>query len=192
MTEYTRDTVAAVLAANPGISSFEVSRHLPHFPAGTISSSLSTLKAERRICVSGHKAQRYDDGKIRTVPVYHLTACNKNRKLTAQYPNAVFRPVPVESSEPVGLEAVRIGQLETAVAELENRVRELKAWKANAIQQYPELNVSAVLLRARSALAQGMREHNNGGEAAKIMAGDWDDTVVMKALLSAVDYAEVK
>lgn len=187
MTEYTRDTVAAVLAANPGISSFEVSRHLPHFPLGTVSSSLSTLKAERRICVSGHKAQRYDDGKIRTVPVYHLTACNKNRKLTAQYPNAVFRPAPVESSEPVGLEAVRIDQLETTVTELENRVRELKAWKANAIQQYPELNVPAALLRARNAMAQAMRDNNSGVEASKIMAGDWDDTVVMKALLKAME-----
>lgn len=187
MTEYTRDTVAAVLAANPGISSFEVSRHLPHFPAGTISSSLSTLKTERRICVSGHKAQRYDDGKIRTVPVYHLTACNKNRKLTAQYPNAAFRPVPVESSEPVGLEAVRIDQLETTVTELENKVRELKAWKANAIQQYPKLNVPAALLRARNAMAQAMRDNNSGVEASKIMAGDWDDTVVMKALLKAME-----
>ena len=187
MTEYTRDTVAAVLAANPGISSFEVSRHLPHFPLGTVSSSLSTLKAERRIYVSGHKSQRYDDGKIRTVPVYHLIACNKNRKLLAQYPNAMFRSAPVESSEPVGLEAVRIDQLETTVTELENRVRELKAWKANAIQQYPELNVPAALLRARNAMAQAMRDNNSGVEASKIMAGDWDDTVVMKALLKAME-----
>lgn len=62
----------------------------------------------------------------------------------------------------------------------EARIKELEAWKADAIARFPELGVDPKLLAARRRLAEFYSE----ADRAAVLAGEFDNSIAMRVLLA--------
>ena len=70
----------------------------------------------------------------------------------------------------------------TDIPALRARVAELEAWQADALARYPDLAVSANVLKARELLQMAV-----AGFDDEINKGEWDDHPVMRAMLHGLE-----
>jgi hypothetical protein len=73
---------------------------------------------------------------------------------------------------------------------LEAEVAELRAFKARALGQYPELDVEPIILEARKIAYRALFDAGNRDGADNVLHGHADDTVIIEAIVTALRRAE--
>lgn len=72
----------------------------------------------------------------------------------------------------------------------DNELVELRAWKASALERFPELAVSKAILRSRIRWAEMLRAEGQVAKAVLVERGEFDDTETMKVLALIVGGGE--
>ena len=70
---------------------------------------------------------------------------------------------------------------------LDNELKELRAFKADAIKRFPELMLSPKIIKARKVWADALRSEGQIGKASIVDSGGLDDTEQMRVLLHALE-----
>ena len=69
---------------------------------------------------------------------------------------------------------------------LRNRVAELEAWQRDAIERYPDLAISATMLKARQIVAQEIGDSDPKSRAA-VLAGQRDGSLPMRLTVKLLE-----
>jgi hypothetical protein len=69
---------------------------------------------------------------------------------------------------------------------LNDELKELRAFKADAIKRFPELLISPKIIRARKVWADALRSEGQIGKASIVDSGGLDDTEQMRVLIHAL------
>lgn len=103
-------------------------------------------------------------------------ACTKTGRM-----GAVYRPSGKPFSERVFHPHGQ--KLSPAVSD---ELKELRAFKADAIKRFPELLISPKIIRARKVWADALRSEGQIGKASIVDSGGLDDTEQMRVLIHAL------
>lgn len=168
----TRAEVLEIIREMPGLTSSEIASLMPHKNKVTVASTVFHLKQEGVIEVSGKKDTVSKDGRPKPILTYTLS--------TNPTPNVIKmkRKAPSEAA------------LHMQIRELQQQITELQAWKAKAVEQYPDLAVEPVVLKARKLVAAELRASGDTSLAHHVEVGDKDTTLMMRVAIKALEEVE--
>lgn len=169
-----RRDILAYIAANPGCTSLDIANDInrKHFNVGTALGTLTKRGVVARQRDGKHfryvLPQAYKSIKPRTKPVEpDLFTISDDAKMTAA-------------------EAM-IERLASRITKLVKAVKDLTAWKADAIAKHPDLApVDPLMLKAREIAAQISTNNRNHVMASRVLEGAYDNTDVVQAALAAL------
>lgn len=67
------------------------------------------------------------------------------------------------------------------------KIAELEAWKAHAIERFPDLAVRDVVIKARKIVADQLREGGDCRGANDVLNGQRDGTAILRATVTALE-----
>ena len=73
---------------------------------------------------------------------------------------------------------------------LRNKIAELEAWKTKAVKMHPDLGISPAVSKARVMVAQEYTAMGNFDIAESVLAGERDDSPMMRLTLKAMEAAQ--
>lgn len=76
---------------------------------------------------------------------------------------------------------------QATIDQLRARVAELEAWKADAIQRYPDLAVPPLLKKARDIVAAELRASDDINQAERVELGHCDTTLPVRVALKMLE-----
>ncbi len=158
--------VLEVLRNLPGISSGQICELLPHVKQQTVYAQLNQLYVRRLI--DRQKSEEKDALGKRP----YLWSINESASFAAKV--ATKKAKPKRTAGEV---------VEAAWETMRNRLDELEAWKANAIQRYPDLAVSELVLRARQIVA----DEAEPAARPDIHAGKRDASLPMRVVIKMLE-----
>lgn len=159
-----QERVIETVKTFPGITCSEVHDLLPELSLSRCSSILSKLKTTGRVSTDYKPNER----------------CGRGQP--AQLMTFTWNEQPVR--------AIRRKQPTTDINTdfLRARIRELEAWKADAISRFPELGVDPIVLEARKMVIAQLSPAEKH-LANEIRAGHNDETLVMRVAIEALSKA---
>lgn len=80
--------------------------------------------------------------------------------------------------------------LQAQISSLQARISELEQWRLAAIERYPDLLVPDVVIQARKIVAEQFKETGDHGGVQQVLAGHRDTTMLMKAVISALEQSK--
>lgn len=168
--EKARKEVLEIIRELPNSTTRDIATLMQDTPFGTVSSVVCELKDRGVIIVGGTRSVTSKDNIARPQSTYILAD-----------ENATLSPKPVIRKRPTntGYKA-RIKALETKVAELSK-------WKQSALEQFPQLGISPIILKARELVAAELRERKYEQQAQEVLAGNKDNSVSMTIAVKALE-----
>lgn len=165
----TQSDILVAIEAYPGSTTQELINLLPHLPKSSVHTTVSTLFKRKKLRLGEPKLGK-KGSMIYSYRTYYL-----NDGSVPPTPKSVSLKAPTE----VGLKA----QLERAQAE----IVELRAWKEAAMSRFPDLAVSAVVIKARKIVADEVRAGGDTLLANQIVSGLKDSTLMVRVALKALE-----
>ena len=166
-----KEELREVIANLPGITAHDMKELMPHVNYSTLTARLQMLYLEG--VVLREKVPNPNFGKvgkaIRSVYSYKLNP----------------DPKPVPPAQPMRNTTPSTAGLTARLDELTNKVKELEAWKANAIARYPDLDVDPVVLDARKIVAAEL-DGSDSTLADQVRKGLKDNILPMRVTIAAL------
>jgi len=174
---------------NPNISATELAS-LTGFSSSSMSRSLRSLVEQGEIytpdATAGRGHPKRYTAKTQSEVAKLRAKLAEAHALLAQRPAAPDKIA--ELVETIGKRDLGIAQLKQMIEIRDKQIAELEAFKATAIEKYPDLAVSPVVLRAREILAAKYPE--GSAERANILSGGYDAGPSMLALIDVLGEVE--
>lgn len=167
----TRREILEALREFPGSTSRELALLIPHIPEGTLFAAISKLTAEGVLRRNGFKQIVMSNGRNKSQPTYEVNLASLLK---------IANRRKADSAQDVD---------DAKVKELEAKVAELTAWKRDAIERYPDLAISPLVLRARELVAAEMRASFDNKFADEVLAGQRDSSPMMRVTLKVLEEA---
>lgn len=164
-----KDELREVIANLPGITVHDMKELMPHVNYSTLTARLQML---------------YLEGVVLREKVPNPISKGKGLKSVFSYklnPN----PKPVPPVQPMRNTTPSTAGLTARIDELTNTIKELKAWKANAIARYPDLDVDPIVLEARNIVASEL-DGSDSILADQVRRGLKDSILPMRVTIAAL------
>ena len=168
----TRAEVLEIIRTIPEVTSSEIRELMPHVTVGAVTSMVHWLKKRGDIENGTTKSKLKSDGVWLKVPTYKVSDTPKRKAHTFK------------------LKAPTLVAVSATVEELNEKVANLEAWKAEAIRKYPELAVAPVVLRARKLVAEELRASGDHALAKHVMDGAKDESMLIRVAAKALEEGE--
>jgi hypothetical protein len=165
----TQADILVAVEAYPGSTTQELINLLPHLPKSSVQTTVSTLFRRKKLRL-GEPKLGSRGGLIYSYRTYHLN--------DGSVPSTP-KPTSLKAPPEAGLKV----RLEQAQAEIE----ELRAWKEAAMSRFPDLAVSAVVIKARKIVADEVRAGGDTLLANQIVSGLKDSTLMVRVALKALE-----
>lgn len=107
---------------------------------------------------------------------------NGIRKTFAYTANAERRPPVIERKRKAPTDA----GMKARIAQLEAENAELRAWRVEAEQRFPDLKVPPVVIRARQIVAETLRSDGDTRHAQEVLSGAKDCSPMVRAVIHAL------
>ena len=170
-----REEVFEVVKELPGTTSGDVVALMPHVHKQTVYSSLDALRVRGEI----RQERPYAGGHVTWFANATVTPPPpKRRKITPDGVTTVSSP------------EVAQAHYQSTIDRLQARIAELEAWKADAIQRYPDLAIDPMLKKARDIVAQELRDSGDKDLAEKAIAGQLDTKLPVRLVLKMLEGVE--
>lgn len=166
----TREEVLEVIKAMPGCTTSEIVELMPHASHSAVCCMVHNLKREGRIREGDKKSFVKKNGAGGKLGTYFFVDGP-----AAPAPRVMKRNTPTASG------------YEVRLAEKDEKIRELEAWKDAAIKRYPDLAVPPVTLKARKIVADELRAGGDPVLADQVMKGFKDNTLMVRVTIKALE-----
>jgi hypothetical protein len=170
MRHKTSQEILTVLQAVPDITRDEIAALLPDIHISSVRSTVTTLQNAGKIRATGTKEHVGKQGKVHRSQRFSL-----NDSGEAPPARKMKRKLPSQSG------------YEARLANLNEELAELKAWKASAIARFPDLAVDPVVLKARKIVAEELRKGGDPQLAHHVMLGQKDETMMMRVTIRGLE-----
>lgn len=167
-----RNEILEIVRQLPDITSREIATLLGHLNEGTIFSMVNKLKNDGVLLVTQGKPMMMKNGHKKTLATYRI---NPDPKPLPLVKNKNRKPTVAECRHEANMQVLR------------NKIAELESWKATAIKRYPDLGVSPAVFKARAMVAQEYTTMGNLDIAESVLAGERDDSPMMRLALKAME-----
>lgn len=181
-----KNKILATLRQNPNSTTVELYALLPDLIQQTISSSIHSLRSTGEAVVTSYKVvQVGENGRKQKSNAYSAVV----RSLWDDTSKDGLR---VEKQLEKQLELKLLPEVKGNVIKAGGsvypfeRVAELEAWKENAIERYPLLGTSVVLLEARRLVAEEARSEGCLTISEEVLAGKRDQSLAVRVLVKAL------
>lgn len=171
----TRNKVLQTIGMFPNTTTNEIVDLLPEISRISLQSTISRLFKNDVLIKGSPKIEIREGGKPYSARTYIVN------------PNAVGRLKRATSPKPASV--LTDAGLNARIEELKREVQELKAWKNDALERFPELAVPPLLLRARKFAADEARSSGDNQLATSIMCGHKDNTLLVRVALKVLEEA---
>jgi len=158
-----------VIANLPGITLPDIRELMPHVNTSTLTARLQAL---------------YLEGEVLRQKVPPTEAIRGRKYMYAYSINPDPKPVAHTTRNNTPSAAA----YEDRIAKLKERIAELEAWRAGAIQRYPDLDVDPVILEARKIVAEELQA-TDSVMAKSVLAGQKDNILPMRVTIAALNRA---
>lgn len=152
-----RTEILEIVREMPGSSASEIGQLMSHARYSSITCALAGMKTRGDVTTQKEKGE------------------------TTRYFIGNGTPAPPRRKA----KAPQVSEAGSLVRELEIRISELEAWKAYALDLFPDLAVSELVLRARKIAA----EHVQPDQRLDVLSGKRDQNAIIKAVVAALENA---
>lgn len=171
----TRDKVLDTLRALPNITTNDLFELIPECPRYSVQSTVSKLY-KRGVIVDGPKKVETRAGGVKfSARTYAVSP--KAAELLSGFKQYKSTAVLTDAG------------LNVRIEELKREVQELRAWKSDAMERFPDLAVPPLVLKARKFAADEARSSGDSQLANSIMCGHKDNTLLVRVALKILEEA---
>lgn len=184
--------ILEVVRAMPGATAHEIKELMPHRSGSSVTSGISKLYKLGAVTCSEKVKRVKSNGGLYYEAKYVLSDGEPPKyKLTNGKSNFSSQPI---NNKKFGGTGQRKRQtdvgLQATIDALRAEVIELKQWKADAIERFPELAVPPIMMRARKLVAKELEAAGDRNLAMQVMAGTKDGTLMVRVAVAALEEGE--
>lgn len=181
--------ILEIVRTMPGVTAKEVKDLMPHRSSSSVSSGLSKLYKLGAVACS-EKVKRI---KANGIPYYEAKyvlgdGTLPQYKLTNGGGNVSSKPLNNKKFGGAGRGKRQTDSgMQATIDALRAEVIELKQWKTDAIERFPELAVPPIMMRARKLVAKELEAAGDRNLAMQVMAGTKDGTLMVRVAVAALE-----